>query len=84
MAARYLAGGDRIFGEVLRAIDRSQEAVVLVSAASVRRVTPILQSEEHLALLPIAAGLKAVALDELDVFLAELERRLPWNRKGQI
>ena len=100
MATRYMAGGDRIFEEVLRAIGRSQEAVVLVSEASAlsqwvnaeigaflgqhKRVTPILQNEEHLALSPILAGLKAVALDELDVFLAELERRLPRNRKGRV
>ena len=100
MAARYMAGGDRIFEEVLRAISRSHEAVFLVSEASTlsqwvnteigaflgqrKRVTPILQSEEHLVLSPILAGLKAVALDELDVFLAELDRRLPWNRRGKV
>ena len=42
---------------------------------------PVLDGIEPATFWP-ALGSKAVALNELDGFLAELERRLPWNRSG--
>ncbi|MBI3536713.1 MAG: toll/interleukin-1 receptor domain-containing protein [Chloroflexi bacterium] len=86
-----LAGGDFIIGEIIKGIEASQEAIVLISPASIKsqwvaleigavlsqhkRVTPILIHTTYDAMAPLK-DIQAKDINMFDQFLSELKRRI--------
>lgn len=84
-------GGDVVLNRIEKGIDACQEAVVLVTPASVesqwvmfeigafrgqhKRVTPILYGVSHDALKPLR-GVNAVNLNDFNIFLSQLSKRM--------
>jgi hypothetical protein len=88
---KSLKGGQIVAGEIIKAIKECDEAVVLISPASVKapwvifeigaarardkRITPILYHVEPKALAPLE-DIKAMDLNDFSNFLADLAKRV--------
>ncbi|MBI3915190.1 MAG: toll/interleukin-1 receptor domain-containing protein [Chloroflexi bacterium] len=86
-----LEGGDFIIGEIIKGIEASQEAIVLISPASIKsqwvaleigavlsqhkRITPILIHTNYDAMAPLK-DIQAKDINKFDQFLIELMRRI--------
>ena len=93
-----LAGGDILVQKILKGIQACQEALVLVSPKSLesqwvafeigaarsrkKRVTPVLINVPPEA-LKVAVDLKAIDLNDLDKFLAQLKERSRQQKSRQ-
>lgn len=88
---KHLQGGDSTIQEIIRAIGACNEAIVLVSADSVRsqwvsfeigvvrtmnkRITPLLYNTNPNDMAPMK-DIAAIDLKDLDHFLAQLKKRI--------